>query len=151
MANVAGPGESFVASLVAGVAWMIAAFVAVERAKLSLAVAGIVAGARLISQVLSQVLPETRTAVHRQRPQVLHKKPQSNCALQVSTYKFRRNCRASFLLAMKSTRMIHRNMRQILRLCAKHATILAESVASFAEVLSKFDNSCDRTCEASLL
>ena len=133
MANVAGPGESFVASLVAGVAWMIAAFVAVERAKLALAVAGLVAGAMSISQVSSQVLPETRTAVHRQHPQVLHKKRQSNGIMQVSTYKFRRNCRASFLLAMKTARIIHQNMRQILRLCVKHATILAESVASFAK------------------
>ena len=72
MAKVAGPGASFVASLVAGVAWIIAAFVAVEPAKLALVVAGLVAGARLISQVSSQVLRERRTAVHRQRPQVLH-------------------------------------------------------------------------------
>ena len=72
MAKVTGPGASFVASLVAGVAWTIAAFVAVERAKLALAVAGLFAGARLISQVLSQVLPERRTVVHCQLPQVLH-------------------------------------------------------------------------------
>ena len=114
-----------------------AGLVADKQANLAGHVAGLAASAGNFSQVSSQVPGQRRAAGHRQRPRVLQESPHEQELIEsfaIQTSQVLQGIRgASFLLAKKAARTILQNMRQILRLSVKHATILAASVASFAQ------------------